>query len=282
MAHSSSGTRQKLRHYREGYPRLAAFVKLDRNFGVWKRFDYLHVRNLLDLQDELVELEDQLHGLDTVEATQLNLCSRRQDSNQIRRSLLGQIRLKIEQYDKHLLGYYQLMCLPEAQTKHRQSIAHWVDGNKPLVRSESACFIGSLNDNDFVTLSPPDDDQAVPEVVLDWALKTFPRLSALLSSSRDQTDDANIFLFPPNKLKLIIRYLVALLAPLWLAFHVLVLSALSTSASRAVTCSMFLIATSFVIMLTTNANKYNLVLAILTYAAVSTAFLGDEARGSTT
>lgn len=82
--------------------------------------------------------------------------------------------------DKHVLAYHQLMCLPEAQTKHRRSLAHWVDGNKPLVRSESACFIGSLNDNDFVILSPPEEDQAVPEAALDWALKTFPRLSALV------------------------------------------------------------------------------------------------------
>jgi len=76
------------------------------------------------------------------------------------------------------------MLLPEPQSKHRQSIARWVFGNKPLVRSESACFLANLQDSDFVALSPPEDDNAVLEDALDWALKRFPRFSALLSSSR--------------------------------------------------------------------------------------------------
>ena len=84
--------------YRNGYPRVAAFINLDKNFGTWKRFDYLHARTLLDLQDELVELEGQLNVLDDAEDIQLNLSSRRQDSNQSRRSLLAQIRLKLEEY----------------------------------------------------------------------------------------------------------------------------------------------------------------------------------------
>ncbi|KAK0701330.1 hypothetical protein B0H67DRAFT_595851 [Lasiosphaeris hirsuta] len=270
----------RLEEYREGYPRLAAFLKLDRSFSVWKRFDYLHVRNLLSLQDELVELEERLNLLDNIEVVQLNLSSRRQDANQDRADLLAEIRLKIEQYDKSLLAYNQLICLPEPQARHRQSIAHWVYGNKPLVRSESACFLGSLQDNDFLTLSPPEDDHAILEEVLDWALKTFPRLSAMLSSSRDHTDDAKIFLYPPSLLRTIIRYFIAVLAPLWLAAHVLVLVSLPTGTGRTATFSIFILVTSFIITSTTRVSKYKLMLALLTYAAVPTVFLGNEAKSN--
>jgi len=92
--------------YREGYPQLAAFVKLDRCFSTWKRFDYLHIRNLHGLQDELVELELRLNALDSAEAVRLNLSSRRQNTNHERTDLLAQIRLKIEQYGTYI--YLQL------------------------------------------------------------------------------------------------------------------------------------------------------------------------------
>lgn len=86
--------------YRNGYPRLAAFLNLDDNFSVLKRFDYLHMRNLLDLQDQLSELEDTLNRYDDAERVQLHLSSRRQDANQERRDLLTRIRERLEIYGK--------------------------------------------------------------------------------------------------------------------------------------------------------------------------------------
>lgn len=84
--------------YRQGYPRLAAFLNLDRDFSVLKRFDYLHMRSLLDLQDQLSELEERLNQCDDVDRIQLGLSSRRQDSNTHRREMLELIRAKLEIY----------------------------------------------------------------------------------------------------------------------------------------------------------------------------------------
>ncbi|KAK4199234.1 hypothetical protein QBC40DRAFT_85743 [Triangularia verruculosa] len=95
---AGSSTKLKLESYKAGYPRLAAFLNLDRNFGVWKRFDYLHVRNLLELQDELNELEAELRAIDAAETTRLYLSSRRQDGNFNRRHVLSLIRRKLEEY----------------------------------------------------------------------------------------------------------------------------------------------------------------------------------------
>ncbi len=85
--------------YRQGYPQLAAFLSLDRNFSMLKRFDYLHMRCLLDSQDQLSELESKINHCDDVELTQFNLASRRQDVNAERRQLLESIRAKMDTYN---------------------------------------------------------------------------------------------------------------------------------------------------------------------------------------
>lgn len=84
--------------YRQGYPQLAAFSIASSNFTVLKRFDYLHMRSLLEKQDQLIELEERLHQCDDDETAQLNLSSRRQDSNQGRRALMEQIRRALGHY----------------------------------------------------------------------------------------------------------------------------------------------------------------------------------------
>ncbi|KAL8858283.1 MAG: hypothetical protein Q9178_005146 [Gyalolechia marmorata] len=85
-------------HYRQGYPRLAAFLTLDPDFTVFKRFDNLHVRVLLEQQDRLCELQQQLEDCDDTETIQMNLSSRRQDGNRARREILAQIKTELKDY----------------------------------------------------------------------------------------------------------------------------------------------------------------------------------------
>lgn len=89
-----------LEDYPQGYPRLAAFLALDRDFSVFKRFDYLHTRSLLEQQDELAELQERLNQCDDTEPIRLGLSSRRQDENQERRELLRQVTAKLQEYDR--------------------------------------------------------------------------------------------------------------------------------------------------------------------------------------
>lgn len=56
------------------------------------------MRVLLEKQDQLNELEERLNQCDDDETTQLNLSSRRQDSNQGRRALMEQIRRDLGHY----------------------------------------------------------------------------------------------------------------------------------------------------------------------------------------
>lgn len=94
-------------HYRQGYPRLAAFLNVDKDFTILKRFDNLHMRCLLEQQDQLFELETELNQCDDAENTQLYLSSRRQDLNQRRRELLEQVKEGLQAYGKgngHITG----------------------------------------------------------------------------------------------------------------------------------------------------------------------------------
>ena len=84
--------------YRQGYPRAAAFLNLDKDFTILKRFDQLHMRVLLEQQDELQRLEYELNECDDTERIQLNLSSHRQDSNQHRRTLFEEIRAALRSY----------------------------------------------------------------------------------------------------------------------------------------------------------------------------------------
>lgn len=65
---------------------------------MFKRFDYLHMRNLLEQQDQLSELESRLNECDDNESIQLFLSSRRQDRNQERRALMEEIRQRLATY----------------------------------------------------------------------------------------------------------------------------------------------------------------------------------------
>lgn len=47
-------------YYVKGYPRLAAFMGMDQDLGIFRRFDDLNFISLLALQDEIMELEQEL------------------------------------------------------------------------------------------------------------------------------------------------------------------------------------------------------------------------------
>ena len=84
--------------YPRGYPQFAAFMCIDTNFTVLKRFDYLHLRSLLYHTDILAETEERLRILDREETVPTHLSSRRQDMNLERQNLLESLDQKLKTY----------------------------------------------------------------------------------------------------------------------------------------------------------------------------------------
>ncbi|KAI9375181.1 hypothetical protein BJX61DRAFT_495145 [Aspergillus egyptiacus] len=84
--------------YPRGYPELAAFMQSDAGFGILRRFNYLHLRKLLYMQEELTLLETQLHAVDNSELDDLNNMTRREDNNEERKMLMAEIQTKLLEY----------------------------------------------------------------------------------------------------------------------------------------------------------------------------------------
>ena len=170
-----------LEDYPQGYPRLAAFLALDRDFTVFKRFDYLHMRSLLEQQDELAELQERLDRCDDAEPIPLGLSSRRQDGNPERRELLRQVTAKLQEYDKCVQNCHAMLRLPEAHKTQKQNVENWYLGNKPLVRSESGCYMNCTCGHDYIALTAKDTDRAGLETLVDITMKAFPNVAKHVS-----------------------------------------------------------------------------------------------------
>lgn len=263
----------KLEDYRQGYPRLAAFLTLDKDFTILRNFSTLHMRVLLESQERLVELEEQLNQTDDDEQVQLNLSSRRQDNNQRRHHLVERIKQELREYDTAVLNFHSILALPQAQTKNIRSVENWVNGTKPLVRSESHWILGKRRQEDYIALKPDDADRAGFESLFDITVRRFPRLGRLLCRWDGKTDDANIYLFPRTTLKSLMKIIFAFIIPLWLILPGICLYQLSGHRQRAIVYALFTFGTSFLIHFLTNATRYNVLLGVTTYGAVLSAFL---------
>jgi hypothetical protein len=126
----------------------------------------------LGKQDELLELQEQLESMDASEKTAFFLRTRRQDTNTDRKMLLSEIALKLIEYsmgmtvcdtkrciadaelDKLLESYYRHLERQKAPNAQLQSFMNWMDGNKPLVPTESAAY---HDWEDFSTPHSPSD-----------------------------------------------------------------------------------------------------------------------------
>ena len=90
----------------QGYPKVAGFMDCDRSLLIFRKFGWLHLRSLLSLQDEVVELESKLRRLDQWEFANgdfKNLLSRRRDAQQtdsVRQELFLKIKTKLAEYGR--------------------------------------------------------------------------------------------------------------------------------------------------------------------------------------
>lgn len=265
--------KSKLEEYRLGYARLAAFLNIDSSFTVIRRFDYLHLRLLLEKQAYLGELERRLMKCDDEETVQLYASSCKQDGNVERRHLMEEIQVKIHNYDQSVLEYRRMLQLSDAKNQHLNSIKNWIDGNKPIVRSESDWVLHLLSSDDFIALKASDGGEAGLENLLDRALKKWPRFFSKLSSSKEKTDDTRILLFPQQRLRWIIRLCMSILVPMWTILPGVLIFMTSCKASKAVVYSLFMVSTSLAMCFTTKMTNYTMIIAIISYGAVLATFL---------
>jgi hypothetical protein len=69
-----------------------------------------------------------------------------------------------------------MLGLVEAESQHQGSVKNWMDGTKPIVRSEASWVMQLLESDDFVALKSKETDKAGLESLLERILKKWPRL----------------------------------------------------------------------------------------------------------
>ncbi|RGP60210.1 c2h2 type zinc finger domain-containing protein [Fusarium sporotrichioides] len=115
---------------------------------MFRSFSRLHSRVLLHKQDELKELEQRLDQLDQedskVDSYRL-LTNRHISGDAERRTLLREIEVNLNGYNKLLESLMAHQERPEPDESQIQSVRNWVDGKRPVVYSETT-FLNDSSD----------------------------------------------------------------------------------------------------------------------------------------
>ncbi|KAF2815129.1 uncharacterized protein BDZ99DRAFT_378427 [Mytilinidion resinicola] len=130
-----------------GFPRLAAFQSSEANFALYRSFSYLHSRVLLDLQDEITCLEKELDDLDwddfdsdpdRLQSREIDVAkaSRDDPDRRNRRTILGEIRTKLMEYDEVLIKARTLESFQRPSDRNYRSVRRYHHNTKPLMDSE--------------------------------------------------------------------------------------------------------------------------------------------------
>ncbi|KAI1743825.1 hypothetical protein F4680DRAFT_407616 [Xylaria scruposa] len=139
---------------------------------IYRRFEALNHRMLLHLQDEICELEEKLHRLDTADTQNRRLpngilpASRRAEFGSggefqwHKADILGQIAWKLDQYNRVLSSFRETLSLPPptmpAISQYRGFLANYT----PISEVETQ-FLDATDD--LVCLSYSDDDETIAD-----------------------------------------------------------------------------------------------------------------------
>ncbi|KAH8913089.1 hypothetical protein BR93DRAFT_131101 [Coniochaeta sp. PMI_546] len=136
-----------------GYPGFAAYLSSDDDFFLLRRFDRLHSRVLLKLQDDLTVLEDNLDALDSAlmarDAVDFDNGSFRNDKAE-RRQLLEAIESKLNNYDLLLHRYLQIKTKPDAPKTNIRNVQRWLSNRHGAIHDNELRFLQS---KDLITTS---------------------------------------------------------------------------------------------------------------------------------
>lgn len=153
----------EVQNYQRGYPMLAAFQSSESSFSIYRSFDYLHSRVILDLQDELRNLEEGLSELDKQDFAQpgrqkcvtsrlhdLKVAKRKGLTCSERSTLLGTIREKLVNYDEIIIKTRELNAFQRPSKRDYRSLRTWFYNVNPLGHESEGLFV--KRKEDLITL----------------------------------------------------------------------------------------------------------------------------------
>ncbi|KAK8100282.1 hypothetical protein PG999_010656 [Apiospora kogelbergensis] len=203
-----------------GYPAFAKYLSLDDDFFVIRRYDRLHCRVIVALQDEIATLEEELDTLDAAfsnrDSVDVDNGSLRRDQTE-RKELIKRISTELKNYDEVLYHYTQVKSRPAAPKENLENIRNWLANNNNPIRQEEVEF---LKARDLITLA------RVPKSLLRrlferYILSSTSALFGFLAGHQNREGDSIVYgrdepIDAAAALAIFITAVVMLIAPLWI------------------------------------------------------------------
>jgi len=246
----------------EGYPQLAAFMNSDENFSICRRFGFLHQRVLLYRQDELRALEDRLIRLDDEDAEDdpKLLKSRKLDDvkeGSLRRGLIQEIDEKLEEYVKVMQRMKFVSNCKTASARNYTSVSNWLHNKAPLSNEETE-FIH--HKADIIAIGDGEEQSWFDGFVEDTLSKVPCRFTRLLFTSPEQrsmTDDAYVHLYSKERINILVRLFICMLAVVLLMGPVALMLLVPTlSYVKLIIIMVFTLVFSVILSICTRARRH--------------------------
>ncbi|KAH7121196.1 hypothetical protein B0J11DRAFT_590106 [Dendryphion nanum] len=282
-----------LQDYQPGYPQQAAFQSSDHSFSIYRGFNYLHSRVILELQDELRCLEKDLNSMDkmdtkngkservTARAKDLSW-ARREGKPSKRAELLEKIRSKLVNYDEVLVKARELNTFQRPSKRDYRSIRRWFSMEKPLSYSQEEEFI--RRKEDLVTLRQGREwagfDGLIEELIRKCHCKLTQKLFAT-PELREKTNNECIYYYSASRIEKLVGLIITLVVFILLVLPVVAMYKLTCIGNRNSTFDavgvlvVFTLLFSAAMSLLTKAKRHELFAASAAYCAVLVVFISN-------
>ncbi|KAF2498495.1 hypothetical protein BU16DRAFT_558551 [Lophium mytilinum] len=123
-----------------GYPRLAAFISMDKEHAIFRKFQMLNCRNLIYLQSEVTSLETQLLRVDeTLEKSSVDDLRSWPafGSDPERLRLVERISNALEKYNNALIQYQQVLHMQSPTPSSISGLQRWLQETDPIIDNAS-------------------------------------------------------------------------------------------------------------------------------------------------
>ncbi|KAI8633267.1 hypothetical protein F5Y19DRAFT_294844 [Xylariaceae sp. FL1651] len=286
-----------------GYKDFAAYVASDPDFFAFRRFDRLHTRTLLSLQDQLSELEQQLDLMDkrfsrkstkivgscppiivdNLKVTDetgdniprdINNGTIRDDLEE-RAALITDIAAKLREYDEAVLRYSKMRRLFPAPERNVQNLKTWFENNEGAIMEAETQFI--QHRDELVSMSAQKsalrqwfEDQVVYRTHTKFGMFKKQAQSSSILSTQDQkstytVSDEAIDIF--GSFAVFVAALTMLVTPLW------ILQSLDTLQQKLIVITIFIMICLAFLSLATLGRPFESLAATAGYSAVLVVFL---------
>ncbi|CAO2652884.1 Nn.00g022950.m01.CDS01 [Neocucurbitaria sp. VM-36] len=282
-----------LEDYPRGYPILSAFQSSDSSFSIYRAFNYLHSRVLLEIQDELRNLEENLSELDRKDNNSGRskcLTSRASDIKQAKRdnkhseraTLLATIRDKLVNYDEILVKARELNTFQKPSKRDYTSLRTWFFNEKPLSYECEEEYVKKKED--LISLRDG-REWANFDGWIEECIKAMPRyLTRRLFTTpelRKKTQDKHIFYCSASRIEKLVGLVLTLIIFILLVLPVVALYKMTSVGHHNSTFDavgilvVFTLLFSAVMSLLTKAKRHELFAASAAYCAVLVVFISN-------